>query len=229
MSGKTLYLGLTPPQKDDVVHFPVIRIVQHSFDDESVVEMMAQWNAFTHLIFTSKSAVQTVGMYCETYRHDAKDKIGIAVGKATAEEMEQYGFPVALIAEKEQAEGIVEVLDGLNLKDAFVLWPHSSLSRNIISNYLLDRKVKFSDVAVYNTVSVEVSREDAPNLDQFEKIVFTSPSTVEAFTKIYGDVELKAELVPIGPITREALESCARWGEHRDSQRNTEGSEMFVK
>jgi uroporphyrinogen-III synthase len=44
-----------------------------------------------------------------------------------------------------------------------------------------------------------------PNLDEFDEIVFTSPSTVRAFLAIYGEIPKDKIIAPIGPITKMSL------------------------
>lgn len=206
MSGQTLYLGLNAPRdREGIVHFPVIRIVPRSAQDPFIMKMVERWDAYTHLVCTSRSAVCCLRSICEVYGCEHDRLIGIAVGKATASEMSVNGFPVEFIAGKEQAEGVVEVLDSMDLGDAHVLWPHSALSRSVLCDYFSEQKIQHDDVVIYDTVAVNVEKSDAPDLDQFTKIVFTSPSTVDAFFAIYGTLDVAAELVAIGPITQEAI------------------------
>jgi len=208
MEGKTLYLGLHPPKEgEDFVHFPVIQVEHFSVDHPFIFTMMMNWGEYTHLVFTSRSAVKGLNWCCEYYGHEKSGKVGISVGKATAKEMERCGFSVDYVAEREQAEGIIEWLDRLDLKKAFVLWPHSTQSRSLLSDYFVSKEIRTADVTLYDTVAVDVSNRELPDLDQFEKIIFTSPSTVDAFLKIYGSLDVNAELVAIGPITHDRLYS----------------------
>ncbi|MEM1282470.1 MAG: uroporphyrinogen-III synthase [Chlamydiota bacterium] len=206
MAGKTLYLGLNPPKDEEgIVHFPVIHIKTFPVETPSIIKMMSDWEAYTHLVLTSKSAVKAVDSYCSHFDCQREGKVGIAVGKATAKEMESCGFSVDHIAQREQAEGILEVLECLELGEASILWPHSALSRNVLSDYFLKKKLHVKDVVVYDTLPVDTDLANAPDLEQFKKIIFTSPSTVDAFLGIYGTLNVVPELIAIGPITRDRL------------------------
>jgi uroporphyrinogen-III synthase len=44
-----------------------------------------------------------------------------------------------------------------------------------------------------------------PNLAAFDEIVFTSPSTIEAFLAIFGALPRDKILTPVGPVTEAAL------------------------
>lgn len=101
-------------------------------------------------------------------------------------------------------EGVIELLQCLDLSSAYLFWPRSALARPVIADYLTRRGVSFHALDLYDT------RPQAPlplpNLDDFDEIVFTSPSTVKAFLTIFGSLLGGAKtLTPTGPITKEAL------------------------
>jgi uroporphyrinogen-III synthase len=206
MKAKTLYLGLNPPKEDpSVTHFPVIRIVPRELDDPLVMGMLDKWNSYTHLLYTSRSAVRVMHKYCKRVGVSVTGKIGISVGQATAKEMRTYGFSVDHVAAREQAEGVVDLLETLELKKASLLWPHSALSRSVLKDYFREKEFIAEGVVVYDTVAVHSN--DPPDLATFERIIFTSPSTVDVFMAIYGSLPKDKELIPIGPITHKALEN----------------------
>lgn len=206
MPKKTLYLGLNPPKdKPNIIHYPVIRIEPRTFQDPSIANMMDNWEAYTHLMITSRSAVSILHTYCEQLGYKKSKKIGIAVGKATASEMKKYGFTVDYLASKEQAEGVIDILEAIDLEQAYILWPHSVLSRSLLGEYLQSKHIRHEDVIVYDTLKQQPGH--FPNFKEIDTIVFTSPSTVSAFLTIFGTFPEGPTLQSIGPITEKAINS----------------------
>ena len=168
-------------------HYPVIQTVR--LDSPQLQEAIALWDQFTHVIFTSKNGV----------RHWAEvgplqGKIAIAIGEATGGLLHE-----PLIAPLATQEGVIALLE--TIKDGFFFYPRSKRARPHLANYLQQRPHFLLDL--YDTVSVK--REPVPNLEEFDEIVFTSPSTVEAFCQIYGKLPKDKKLTPIGPVTERAL------------------------
>lgn len=192
---KVLHLGLTPNSSSPyrkVIHYPIIKIVPRTFDITNIHE-------FTHIIFTSKSAVQ-IFFDCLEKPSLIQNKNIIAVGRATAEKIQEYGISVDITAKQESSEGIIEKLKTLELRNAYLLWPHSALSRDLIPKFFAKENIKFQECILYNTVP----NKPGP-LPDFDEIIFTSPSTVDAFVKFFGELPKNKTLTPIGPVTSRKL------------------------
>jgi uroporphyrinogen-III synthase len=58
-------------------------------------------------------------------------------------------------------------------------------------------------IDLYETVAQRV--EPVPDLRLFDEIVFTSPSTVDAFFEIFGHIPSGKKIVAIGPVTADRL------------------------
>lgn len=190
-----LYLGLDPSRwKRDkpLLHYPVIRIAALA------ISKPADWSAITHLIFTSRSAA--------FHWQWLEEKQVLAIGKGTAEVVEKKGCS-PLIAKEATQEGMIELLKHLALQDAYLLWPRSTQSRLLLSEYLLSLSARVQIVDLYETKCQRL--EPVPSLENIDEIVFTSPSTVTGFLQIYGFLPNNKKLTPIGPITARALE-CAK-------------------
>lgn len=175
----TLYLGLRP--KAGTIHYPVIKTVP--LEVQSVEE-------FTHIIFTSQTTV-------EYWKWPLEGKVVIAIGEATAKML-----PNPLIALEATQEGIIALLQTIPLQNARICYPKSKRARPLLAEYL--QKFSSFTVDLYDTVCQKP--EPVPNLDAFDEIVFTSPSTVEGFIKIFGKLPKNKRLVPIGPVTKRALQ-----------------------
>lgn len=202
-----LYLGLEVPehlQARQIVHCPLIKIMPRPKQDPAIAQAFASLQHYTHLIFTSKSAV-SIFMDYASQSPDLDDKRLIAVGKKTAAKLASYGILHPLVAKEETAEGVVQLLSDLDLAKAHVFWPHSSLSRPIITAWLKQQQVCHCACALYDTIPN--IPETIPDLNRFDEIVFTSPSTIDAFLQIYKRFPADKTLTCIGPVTQAYLKS----------------------
>lgn len=182
---KTLYLGLNP--KPGTVHYPVIRTAYCGLLEPA----FALWPQFTHIIFTSQSTVH--------YWPGPWDKSAIAIGPATAAALQKKGVE-PLIAGVSTQEGIIDLIRSIR---GYFFLPRSRLARSVLTDFMEGEKIPFFALDLYDTVCQKL--EPVPNLDDFDEIIFTSPSTVEGFLRIYGRLPSHKKLTPIGPITAERL------------------------
>ena len=85
-----------------------------------------------------------------------------------------------------------------------VFYPHSSLSSEAIPLALQELGFSVDSVVAYNNeLPKDVRRV---NLNHFKRIVFTSPSTIDNFIKLYGKLPENTEFITRGPITQDHLE-----------------------
>lgn len=190
---KALYLGPTFPKfafrEKNIYHYPLI--YTKPFDIP-----LNDWDKFTHVLLTSKEAVHIL---MPRLRKAKLDKTFITTGKATAEVLKEYGVS-ALVPEKETAEGVAELIRPIS---GHFFWPHSKGSRDIIED-ALKGKPYFAPI-LYETLLDP--RATLPDLTDFHEILFSSPSTVEAFFALSPKVPPHLILNPIGPVTAQALSS----------------------
>lgn len=212
---KILYLGLDLPSelrnKKDVTHCPLIRIVPRPKAEPSIVHAFTQFEKYTHLIFTSKSAVRIFFDYAIDYGvslDTLNQKLFLAVGQKTAQQLKDFAVNQVKTSSNETAEGIVALLASLNLVGGFVFWPHSALSRLIISNWLQTHQHKHYACIFYETL-INIP-EPMPDILNYDEIVFTSPSTVDAYCALFGKLPMDKILTCIGPITQEHLSNKRR-------------------
>jgi uroporphyrinogen-III synthase len=212
---RVLYLGLDPSHHSDpseaceIVHWPIIRIVPIPLSENQVNVALRNFEQYTHLIFTSKSAVPILKDYLHAMGknwHSGQPKVTLAVGKVTAAHLTACGLTPTKVALNETAEGIVELLEELVLEGAHVFWPHSNQARNVIPAYLQTRGVAFCACPLYFPEYQALS--PLPQLDSFQEIVFTSPSTVKAFLQVFGGLPENMTLKAIGPVTQAYLNAA---------------------
>lgn len=204
---KVLYLGLdlpltNIPEGEIWIHHPLIEVIPRSPASVSFEIVKNHLDDYTHIIFTSKSAVK---IFKELISPKSIFATIIAVGQSTADEIKKSGWPTPFTPRRETAEGIIELLNALDLSQAFVLWPHSSLSRPILYDYFVKKDIRFHHPVFYDTRTL--FPEELVDLHDFDVVYFTSPSTVDAFFEVYGKPPLHLKLRAIGEVTENYLHS----------------------
>lgn len=183
---KKLHLGLNPIS--DAAHYPVIRTEYCG----NIEPALALWPQFTHIIFTSQTAVN--------YWPGPWDKAIIAIGPATANALRKKGIE-PLVAPHATQEGVIELI--AKMKGYFFL-PRSSRARSALTDFMQQQEIPFFAFDLYHTHFQQL--EPVPNLKDFDEIIFTSPSTVEGFLRIYGKLPKGKKLTAIGPVTSARIE-----------------------
>ncbi len=207
---KILYLGHDPARfsqnQKELFHFPIIQTKKLAIDSlEGFLES-------SYLLVTSRQAVFClVNLLTPQEKANFQKMKIISIGSATTLSLKEKGVDVAHQAEVATAEGVVKLIEELPLKteDCF-FYPHSALSRNIITDFFIQKNIKYHAVALYTTIP---NKElPPPDLKNFEEIIFTSPSTVDAFLQLYGSLPKNLKLTPLGPITANYLMKSTKFG-----------------
>lgn len=89
-------------------------------------------------------------------------------------------------------------------ENRLVFYPHSSLSPEDIPLALQELGFNVISAVVYNNDLPKNPRH--VNLNHFKRIVFTSPSTIDNFIKMYDKLPENTEFITRGPITQAHLE-----------------------
>ena len=93
-------------------------------------------------------------------------------------------------------------------ENRLVFYPHSSLSPEDIPLALQELGFNVLSAVVYNNELPKNPRR--VNLNHFKRIVFTSPSTIDNFIKLYGKLPENTEFITRGPITQDHLEEVMK-------------------
>ena len=206
---RILYLGTDPKEFAskatgcEVTHYPVIQIVPRKVDSLDIQQAYADLDKYTHCIFTSKNAVEIFFDHLELMGKKFVDKQVIAVGSVTASHLAEQGVMTPWVAQEETQEGIIALLKTLDLHNAYLFIPQSSRSRPVLLAFLSEAKISYRACHIYDTV-VQVL-EPKPFWEMYDQVVFTSPSTVEAFLSIFGQLPPQGQCLAIGPVTRSSL------------------------
>ena len=209
MKKSALYLGIDPTHfKTDkqIIHMPLLRILQRPMDSKELQRIFGHIPQYTHVVFTSKSAVKFFFSYFRDHGHkieELNDKHILAIGHVTAHYLKEEGIAPGYIAADETEEGLVRVLAQLELKNAYVLLPKSSLPKSHLIHFLVEHEVRYQACVLYDACE-EIPKEPI-DLDYIDEVIFTNPLTVDTFFSIYPEIPSSIKLHPLGNITREAL------------------------
>ena len=152
---------------------------------------------FDFIVFTSRYGVK----YFDKPLDGTKI---ISVGPTTTEALKQRGATPIFESPTESAEGIIKWFK--DKKKSKILLPRSDKGLKTLSEKLVEQGYEVTDLPVYtNKPNREAVKQD---LTKFDKVLFTSPSTVEAFKQLYGENISKHLLfIAKGKTTYEAVQT----------------------
>ena len=192
----------------ELVHTPLIAIAdpEHWQPLDAALDRIA---CYTLVAFTSRYAVAAL---VERLLAGAGDVRALAharlaaIGRNTAAALRSRGLAADIIARDKNAVGLLAALHEAGpLSGERVLLPCSSLADDTLPDELRAAGAEVAAVTAYRNIAVpDPVRVDLASLDA---VLFTSPSTVEAFRGLYG-TRLPAPLLLWcrGPRTRRAAQ-----------------------
>jgi uroporphyrinogen-III synthase len=209
-----LYLGLDPRRQKlgkKLVHFPLIAIKSKTLTQAQKAQVIKQLKFSKRILFTSRSAVDLFFSYVKKEdictEKQLMKKLFIAIGEGTNERLKHFGIKKAFIPKDATQEGVIDWLeDSISARDkGHIFWPRSTKARDKLQRYCTKRGLSLFSWELYNTCLLRVRSK--PDLEKFQKIIFTSPTTVEAFCLNYGLNKLLSVVwEAIGPVTQTYVE-----------------------
>ena len=158
---------------------------------------LPQAQAFDWIIFTSRYGVR--------YYNVPWGNTHIAsVGPITSEELRQKGAAIDFESPTQSAEGLIQFFT--KQPPCRILLPRSDKGLKELSASLEKQGHQVTDLPVYtnrpNTNATKV------NLEEYDKVIFTSPTTVEAFKNLYNSQNTNHLLIIAkGKTTYEAIQT----------------------
>lgn len=168
----------------EVIYFPTIKIIP-SIESDEVKDVFFKSYNFDYIIFTSANAAEIFAQAENLYKPDfSKTKIAV-VGKSTAEKCSKFGIYVHMIPEEYSAKGLLKKFSELNITGKKFLIPCSSLSRDELSNGLIEQGADVSTIKIYDVVQNDLndlkSEYETITTSKPDVFVFTSPSSFSNF------------------------------------------------
>ncbi|MCH1430750.1 MAG: hypothetical protein GWP59_00725 [Chlamydiales bacterium] len=209
-----LYLGLDPKRQKlgkNVVHFPLITTKGTMCSHSQRAQLIKQLKLSKYLLFTSRSAVDFFFNAIEkeelSNHKQLEKKAFIAIGEATNASLKKQGFSHAALPDESTQEGVIQWIEE-NISPRSkgrIFWPCSTKARKNLSQYCKKRSLELFQWPLYSTCLLRVRSK--PDLEKFERVIFTSPTTVEAFCLNYGlNKLLSVSWEAIGPVTQSYIE-----------------------
>ncbi|MBQ9230593.1 MAG: uroporphyrinogen-III synthase [Prevotella sp.] len=191
----TLYIGLQTPNAD-YIHTPLIEIVPVK-DDTALKNAVFNIGDYAYVLFTSRYAVR---FFCQ-YGLPEGDIRVVSIGPTTTQALQEIGVRKVTQVERDDSYGVIDWF--CRQPRGRVLIPRSDIALSIIPDGLRQLGFDVTTVTAYrNRMPSDVRRID---LNRVDRIVFTSPSTVDNFVYVYGSLPQDKILVTRGRTTQERL------------------------
>ncbi|NQV04623.1 MAG: uroporphyrinogen-III C-methyltransferase [Candidatus Omnitrophica bacterium] len=189
-------------------HLPLISI--EPLDDyEEFDGYLKEIKQFDWIVFASRYGVEYFFKRLREVGYDSRGlgKIKIAaVGKSTKERLLDFGISADLVPEKESSEGLIEEFKKIYLKGKLIFLPRSDISdKGLERSFQKLGAIVTASFAYRNKIA-----KDLPDLDlnNFDEIMFTSPSTVRNFKKRYISLPKDIRVKCIGDVTLKEAKRC---------------------
>ncbi|MBQ3688837.1 MAG: uroporphyrinogen-III synthase [Bacteroidales bacterium] len=191
-----LYTGAVCPNSS-YIHTPLIEI--DKVDDDTLLRSATnRLQEFDYLLFTSRFAVK----YWMLSGGGFDIKKIVSIGEKTSEALRKAGVKNINQTLKDDSFGVIDWFS--MQKKGRVLIPRSNIALPIIPEGLKSLGFDVETVTAY--INRMPENPQKVNLDNIDKIIFTSPSTVDNFLKLYGAIPRYKELVTRGVVTQKRLE-----------------------
>lgn len=226
----TLYTGTLPDiekRNADYTYTPLIEINNSSifslkdalYDEENYEYYKGKGLAWDdddekkpkYVVFTSQHSISSTIECIPELLEEQENYIFISIGDTTTEALHNAGIKDVIQVEEDNRFGIIkwfekekEKYDEANSRYEDIIYPHSSLSPEDIPLALQELGFSVKSFVAYKNVMPKHPR--LVNLNHFKRIVFTSPSTIDNFIKLYGKLPENTEFITRGPITQKHLE-----------------------
>ena len=194
----------------ELVHTPLIAIADPE-DWHSLDGGLDRIASYTLVAFTSRYAVAALLERLLARGADARRLAHArlaAIGRSTAAALRVRGLAADIVAREENSGGLLAAMCATGpLAGERVLLPCSSLADDTLPRALRDAGAEVTTATAYRNVpAADPVQADLASVDA---VLFTSPSTVEAFRRLYG-TRLPAPLALWcrGPRTRRAAHAA---------------------
>jgi len=211
--------GLSQPLRElgaEVIEVPTIEIRSagsYSALDNALIKI----DHYDTLILTSVNGVEVLferynrlGLPIEDMQH----LLVVAIGPATAREIQSEGLGVSIVPEKYVAESVVEALRGKIFKGSHVLLVRARVARDVLPDELRKAGATVDVIEAYETVVPEGAGEQLNKIfanpaTRPHVVTFTSSSTATNFFSLLAPDQREhlrdVCLASIGPVTSATL------------------------
>lgn len=190
---------------------PMIEIVPVEYTSH-IHQCVSNLNSFEWIMFTSKYGVSSWFEMLRLQGIQIPHTMKFAcVGSKTAQKLASHGHDADFVCSKHNGKDFAkEFSEFCNHAATRVLFPTGNLTQNMIA-LTVSPAISITKCIIYQTVipqQFDTSIFDTIRANQFDFIIFTSPSGVTNFVELSNDISLlqKAQIVSIGPSTTKRLQ-----------------------
>lgn len=213
---RVLFTGLSEERffsKGTYFHLPLIKI-EPMEDYKEFDTYLKNIKEFDWIIFASRYGAEHFFKRLKAIGYDSRvlSKIKIAaIGNSTKARLIDFGIIPDLVPKKESAKGLIEEFSAfggkkISLKGKKIFLPRSDISDKNLNQAFERLGAKVTTSFAYRNVMPN----DLPDLDLnfFNEVVFTSPSTVRNFKRRYKKVPRDVKIRCIGEVTLKEAKKC---------------------
>lgn len=182
------------------VEVPATEIVPPRDGGTALDDRLGRLDSFDWVAFSSANAVRAVLARLGGPEQLARLAVA-AVGRATAEVLEDSGVAVTLLPERSSGGELAAAFPDPPTGGARVLLLQAARARPELAQGLRRRGYEVETVVAYATVSRAADDSLRPLISACRAGLFASPSAVEGFLSSYGGAALPPLVVTIGPTT----------------------------
>jgi uroporphyrinogen III methyltransferase/synthase len=184
-----------------IVHRPIVKCVGLK-DNLQLDGRLKDLKGFDWLVFTSANAIRFFFARLHRMGFDTRAlgamKVA-AIGQATAQRLVDFGILADLIPDTESSAGLLEEFRKLDMKNKRVLLPRAAVASSELPQGLIELGAAVEEMPIYQTIEMEPADVDFEHIDQ---ILFTSGSTVRAFSKKFGRIPPHIKVYCLGRPTQ---------------------------
>lgn len=185
--------------------FPTIKIspIEHN---EKLDEILGNINSYDGIFFTSVNGVKHFWNRAKDFNFKYEGKI-YSVGSRTGRELTKYGYKPDFTPKIFSSDGLIDELNKDEIKGKKFLLPRGNLSVEKLGKEL-SKYSNVDEVVVYETICPVYDEEyinwmqEIINSKGFDCITYFSPSSIQNFFSLLGDISLDgADIAVIGNTT----------------------------
>ena len=198
---RTLYTGSQCPDPN-FIWTPLIKLTPVA--DTTALEDSARKtaaDAYKYVIFTSRHAARYWAEAAGDEFHMPETTKVVAIGETTENELTDLGLRVDMRPDTDDSYGIIRLME--SQERGAVLIPRSDKALQIIPDGLRKLGYDVTTLVAYENKINHTARRI--NMDDVDTIIFTSPSTIDAFIALYGAIPEGKNIVCRGRVTEAHL------------------------
>ncbi len=188
-----------------VTHHPMIELAPMP-DSSEIDKTIGELQKYDWIVFTSAYAVKFLFDRMYDLGLDSRIFSGIkvvSIGKNTSHHLKNHGLVPDIQPEDESSEGILDLMISESIVDKDILIPRSDKALPFLPKALEGAGNRVKSLKVYTNILPKKITKINP--DNFDQVIFASPSGVDNFVRVYGHLPKDTELIYKGKETLKAL------------------------